>query len=772
MNRNIKETRLLLTRSRLRQAGITVKQAMAGRIRIRIKSLRRNETRAAWMRQHLLQGRDVTTVNTRLATGSVIIIFQPEGITIRSLLTEIFEQVVRPVKYAMPEPSPAFPVVGSRDYDCATPSSLTSKLRRIVLLTGFVIYAAIRSWIFKLPLAQNPMSLAAMVALAATAPLIREAAADLSKKKGISLRPFLAVGCIVTIAMGEAFTALEIIWVYNAAELTEDYVAERSRRAIRNILQVAPQNAFVMIDGMEMEIKVEDIRPGDIVAVHTGEKIPVDGEVTDGEALVDEASINGRAEATLRRTGDSVFAGTFVSQGTMFIVTVKTGEETYLAGIMRMVEDSMANKAPVEQKADELASRLMKIGFAATVTTLLVTADPLRALTVMLVMACPCATVLAAGTAVMAAVANAARRHILIKGGLYLETVGRADVYCFDKTGTLTMEQPEIINISSRTPSITEDRILSIAATAESHNQHPMARAILAAAKERGLSPEPHAVCNFKAGRGVFCTMRGGDNIYLVGNRPFMDEHDVDVRWFNRQVDRQVEAGNTVVYVAKNGKAQGMLGVANRVRPEAVKVLRCLRADGVKSIHLVTGDNQYVADTMMNVFDFDDCRAELLPEEKAQRVDELKNGNTVVMVGDGINDALALAHADIGVAMGAGGAEVAMEAADIALADSDLESLMKMRNLSHQTLAVIDQNHYLAVSTDLIGVALAMTGILSPIMAGMIHILHTGGILINSSRLLGWNPPDEPMARCRGCLGLCGKNGERCKEKTNGYPPD
>ena len=766
MNRNINQKHMLLTRARLRRVGITVKQAMVGRMRVRIKSLRRNEARAAWMRQHLLQAGDATTVTTRAATGSVIITFEPERATIRSLLTEIFEQVIHPTQYLIPEPSPAFSVAGARDCDCATPASLTTKLRRVILLTGFIVYAAIRSWIFKLPLAQNPLSLVAMVALAGTAPLIRDAAADLSRRKGVSLRPFLAAGCIVTIAMGEAFTALEIIWVYNVAELTEDYVAERSRRAIRRILEVAPPNAFVMIDGMEVEIKVADIRPDDIVAVHTGEKIPVDGVVTDGEALVDEASINGRAEAALRSAGDSVFAGTFVSQGTMFVKTVKTGEETYLAGIMRMVETSMANKAPVEQKADELASRLMKIGAAATVTTLLVTADPLRALTVMLVMACPCATVLAAGTAIMAAVANAARRHILIKGGLYLETVGKADVYCFDKTGTLTMEQPEIVNISSRTPSISEDHILAIAATAESHNKHPMARAILAAAKERGLSPEPHAVCNFQAGRGVFCTMRGGDNIYLVGNRPFMEEHDVNVQWFNRQAEQEIQAGNTVVYVAKNGKIQGLLGVTNRIRPEAVKVLRCLRADGVKAIHLVTGDVQHVADTMMNVFDFDDCRAELLPEEKADRVDELKNGNTVVMVGDGINDALALAHADIGVAMGAGGAEVAMEAADIALADSNLENLMKMRNLSHQAMTVIDQNHYLAVSTDLIGVALAMMGILSPIMAGMIHILHTGGILINSSRLLSWEPPDEPMAHCHGCSRkcLCGKG--KCDKKT------
>jgi cation-transporting P-type ATPase C len=550
--------------------------------------------------------------------------------------------------------------------------------------------------------------------------------------------------------MGQAFSALQILWIYNVAELTEEYVAQRSRQAIRDILEVTPANAFVMVDGMEVETPVGQIRPGDVVAVHTGERIPVDGAVDEGEALVDESSINGRSEAMLRQRGDQVFAGTILSQGVLFIKTVKTGEDTYLAHIMKMVEDSLANKAPVEQKADELAGRLMKIGFAATALTLLLTLDPMRALTVMLVMSCPCATVLAASSAITAALANAAKHSILIKGGLYLETVGKADIYCFDKTGTLTMDQPEVVAVFGRTPSISEETLLAMAATAESHNHHPMAKAILAAARERNLRPEPHAVCDFKAGRGVLCTV-GGDAVVLVGNRQFMDEHEVDIRWFEKKAEHQRALGNTVVYVARNGSVQGMLGVANPVRPEAVRVLNCLRRDGVQSLSLVTGDSQEIAESLMGVFPFDECRAELMPEEKAQRVDELRQNASVVMVGDGVNDALALARADIGVAMGAAGAEVAMEAADIALADSDLEGLMKVRNLSHRTMRTIDQNHYLAVSTDLIGAALAMLGFLSPVLAGLIHIAHTGGILLNSGRLLSWEPPVDPLDCCKRC---------------------
>ncbi|WP_448871259.1 heavy metal translocating P-type ATPase [Desulfobulbus propionicus] len=751
------EAPFLLTTGLLKKAGVSVKQAMPGRMRVRVAGLRGKDRQAGWMRDQLLQAAGVVSVEARPVSGSVIVIFNPREVTVRTLLTLIIQQVFRPLAgtdagtrtRTVAEPAPGCRQ-GCSACERQARAFFGAKLRRVVWLTGWMGYVVLRKWVFRLPLVQTPFSLLGVVALLGALPLAREAIIDITVKKKVTVTPFLAAGSLITIAMGQAFSALQILWIYNVAELTEEYVAQRSRQAIRDILQVAPANAFVMINGMEVETPVSRIRPGDVVAVHTGERIPVDGEVGEGEALVDESSINGRSEAMLRGRGDQVFAGTIISQGVMFIRTVKTGEDTYLAHVMKMVEDSLANKAPVEQKADQLAGRLMKIGFAATALTLLLTLDPMRALTVMLVMSCPCATVLAASSAITAALANAARHSILIKGGLYLETVGKADIYCFDKTGTLTMEQPEVIAVYGRTPSLSEEIILAMAATAESHNQHPMAKAILAAAGERELNPEPHAICDFKAGRGVLCTV-GGDAVILVGNRQFMDEHQVDVRWFDRKAARQRSMGNTVVYVARNGVVQGMLGIANPVRPEAVRVLNCLRRDGVKSLHLVTGDSREIAETLMDIFPFDECRAELMPEEKASRVDELKRWASVVMVGDGVNDALALARADIGVAMGAAGAEVAMEAADIALADSDLQGLMKVRNLSHQTMRVIDQNHYLAVSTDLIGAALAMLGFLSPVLAGMIHIFHTGGILLNSGRLLHWQPPVEPLECCRRC---------------------
>ncbi len=730
----MKKNDLLLSRIQLQRNGIRVRQSASGRMRIQAADIKNNREKSHWMRSCIQKKTGIISVETRPRTGSIIVRFQPGHTTPQSILKTVLSQILQPESFgSLPDHETTAKI---SDYPDAGQNPRTKK---ILFLSGIMGYALARNWIFRMALAQNPLSFLGLTAIFSTIPLVREAISDTMEKKSITVKPFLAGGALVTIFMGEAFSALQLLWIYHVAEATEDYVAEKSRKAIRNILEVTPAKAYVVVNGMEMETAMEDIRPGDIVAVHTGEKIPVDGIISKGEALVDEASINGRSEAICKTTGDSVYAGTFISQGTLFIKTKKTGQDTYLFGIIRMVEESLANKAPVEQKADELASRLLKIGFAATIGTLILTMDPLRALTVMLVMSCPCATVLAASSAVTAALANAAKRSILIKGGLYLEQIGNTHVYCFDKTGTLTQDLPQIMSITRRTPSIKENTLLSLAATAESHNKHPLAKAILTEAKARGLDISPHAACEFMPGRGVSCHI-GDDTDILVGNAAFMEENQMDISWFAKKSAAETSKGRTVVYIGKNGKILGMLAIANPIRPEAVEVLNSLKKDGAAAMYLVTGDSEKVAQSMMQEFSFDQFRASLLPEEKADWVEELQKNHSVVMVGDGVNDALALAKADIGIAMGTGGAEAALEAGDIALADGNMEGLLTLKNLSRKTMQVIDQNHYFAVGTDLLGVFFGMAGILSPVMAGMIHIFHTTGILVNSARLLTWEP--------------------------------
>jgi len=704
-----------------------------GRLRIKVAFIRLHAGMAAHVSHWLAGQTGVVRAEARPITGSVIISFDPEK-TAPGDLIELLQNGLKVCEES------------GRDYGAQTAPRglqhnhpLRGGLLHLVAITGYSVYVLVRRLVFRSAVAQGPLSLTGVVAAVGSFPLMRHAWQDLRTRKGITLFPFLAGTCLLAIVMGEALTALEVIWISGLSMLLEGYVTDRSRRAIREALQVTTRNAFVLVGQREREIRAEEVRPGDTVVVHTSEKIPVDGVVLRGEALVDEASITGRAGLELRAVKHRVYAGTIVHQGLIYVLAEKVGEETYLNRILQMVQDSLANRAPAETAADVLAGRLVRLGALATVGTAVVTGSFMRAFTVLLVVSCPCASALAASTAVSAALANAARRSILIKGGLYLENAGKADCFCFDKTGTLTIGQPRVVEVMPRTARQDPASILALAAAAEAHNTHPLAMAIIQEAKMRDITIPSHAVCDFVLGRGVRARMQG--KTILVGNAQFMEDSGVDVTYFTKKAMRLVEAGHTVIYVARNKTLQGIIGVANAVRSGTDGVLNWLKKNGVSRLVLITGDTEPVARAMARDLGFDDFGAALLPEEKAIFVEGLaRAGRRVAMVGDGVNDALAISKADIGIAMGAGGAEVAIEAADIALLDSNMERLVTLRQMSRQTLRVIEQNHWLAVSTNVAGVALGAAGAITPIMGGFLHIVHTLGIMLNSSRLLGWEP--------------------------------
>ena len=426
-------------------------------------------------------------------------------------------------------------------------------------------------------------------------------------------------------------------------------------------------------------------------------------------------------------------------QGVIQVRADEVGDRTYLARVLKMVEDSLANRAPVEGVADRLAANLVKLGFVVTGGTLLLTGSLWRAFTVMLVMACPCATVLAASTAVSAAIGAASRRNILIKGGRYLEAVGQTDTVCFDKTGTLTTNEPELVRIVSL-DGVDEERLLQLAVSVEIHNHHPLARAIKTEADDRGVEPRAHTVCEYFLGMGMRAEVDGRE--VLVGNRKLLDGRDVPLHGAATRAAGLRRRGRTVLYVAEGGEVLGLLAFDNMIRPEAREVVVRLEEGGAKRTVLITGDEQNTATELAGRLGIAERHASVLPEEKADIVDALqKEGASVLMVGDGVNDALALRRADVGVAMGAGGSEVAVEAADIALVNDDLAGLVYVQSLSQATLKVVHQNFWIATGSNLAGVALGAMGFLTPVMAGMLHIVHSLGVLANSGRLLRYEPP-------------------------------
>lgn len=719
----------------------SVKQDIPGRLRLRVQGLRHNRALAKWLETEL-GGLAGVRIDARFRSGSLVLTFAPATGLRRQLLAQLQTLTATgPLAAPLALASGHCDLVCSRCHpDRRDPPSLVRQVIGVVALTLYVAWVALRQGLLKKPVSEAPLSLTSAVALVAAYPLLRHAWDDLRSGRHKSLFPFLAATCFLAIFLGQALTALEVIWILRIGLLLEDYVGRRSHRAIREILELTQKQAFILVDGVEVEIPVEQIHAGATVVCHPGEKIPVDGLILNGEALVDEAPVTGRAEPEMRHAGDSVYAGTIIYQGVIFVRAERVGDATYLCRILHLVESSLSNRAPAEKRADMLANRLMKLGLVAVSGTLLLTLSPTRAFTVLLVLACPCATVLAASTAVSAALANAARNQVLIKGGYYLEQIAEADCFCFDKTGTLTLETPTLISVTPRSARQNPDRLLALAAAAERHTQHPMARAIVAAAQERGLNLPVHAQCHFVIGRGVAALIDGAE--VLVGNDKWMQDNAVAIDSLAQAAREQAELGYSLVYVARAGRVSGLLAIANPVRPRAAAVLAWLRADGVKEMHLVTGDTDRMARAVAEQFAFDSWRAELLPEDKARYLKELEaTHERIVMVGDGVNDALALANARVGIAMGAGGAEVAIEAADIALADSALERLVKLRQLSRKTLRTIEQNHQLAMWTNLGGVIFGAAGLLTPLMAGALHIVHTLGIVVNSGRLLGWDSP-------------------------------
>ena len=728
---------------------IAVRHALPGRIRYRLPRLRRHRGVAAPLSDMLNTTEGVLRARVNPKCDAVIVRFDPQSLT-QQALTRTLEDFWRTRVSSVVATAQQVPARS----DDPRRSELTSAKRRFIGLSILGTGVFVRTVLLALPVAQTLFSpLGAIIALAAL-PLVRSGLSDIRERR-LSLESFLGGSIIAAVAAGEALAAFEILWITSAGNLLKAWITERSRRAIRDILDITEKETYILVDGVEVSVAVDQVKPGDTVVLHTGEKIAVDGRVVQGGALVDEASITGMSEPVAKANGDLVYAGTFVRQGVIYIYAEAVGDRTYLSRILNMVEDSLETRAPVEGVADQLAQNLIKTGFVVTLATLAITGSLWRAFAVMLVMACPCATILAASTAISAAISAAARRHILIKGGRYLEEVDKVDTICFDKTGTLTSNQPEIrqlINLNG----LSEDQLIQLAYSTEIHNSHPVALAIRDEARRRGITAIQHDVCEYILGKGVRSVIHGDE--VLVGNHKLLGHFDIAHSVVDDFLERNKQYGLTQVFIAKNGEILGIIGFANRERSDLNPLINHLKGRGIRRTAMITGDSKYTALEMACRLNFDECRYSVLPEEKADIVTALRaKGHRVLMVGDGINDALALAEADIGVAMGAGGSEVAIEAADIALVKDDLAGVIYVRDLSRETMRVVHQNFWIATGSNIAGVVLGALGLLSPVMAGLVHITHTLGILANSSRLLFFDPPrllpeeikGEPTERAR-----------------------
>jgi manganese/zinc-transporting P-type ATPase C len=475
------------------------------------------------------------------------------------------------------------------------------------------------------------------------------------------------------------------------------------------------------------------------VIARAGRKISVDGIVASGEATINEAPITGESMPAVRRIGDTVYAGTVLLGGAIAIHVTSVGSDTLVGKLIERVEEAHALRPRIQTLGDRFARQVVPSSFVAAAAVLVITRDPRRALTMLLV-ACPCAAGLATPTAVSASLGNAARRGILVKGGAHLESMAALDTVAFDKTGTLTDSHATVSRVVPSARGYTEGRVLHLAARAETHSQHPLAAAILACAGVHRDARDGDDEFELLAGKGV--RARWDEQEVLVGSRRLLEDLEVDISPQDERLFRsRIQEDETVAYVVHQRRLVGALGICVQVRPEARAALANLRQAGVSRIVILTGDHDGVARHVASAIGVSEWQSRLLPEDKFDAINTMRaSGRKVAMVGDGVNDASALAIADVGFAMGAAGSDVAVEAADVALASDDLRQLADVIDISRKTMRVIRQNYAIAVGVNSAGLLFAATASINPILAAMLHNLSTLLVVFNSSRLIHYEP--------------------------------
>jgi cation-transporting P-type ATPase C len=608
---------------------------------------------------------------------------------------------------------------------------------RIGVTTATLAYSQLSGAARKMPTGILPrfLSLPALTALSLAAPIFRSGGHSLLTTLRPNADTLSATAILASVMAGRGWSALTIIWLADIAELLTAYTMGRTRGAIREMLSVGEDVVWrVREDGVEERVPLQELRVRDRIMVHTGEKISVDGVVVAGEAAVDQASITGEFMPMSKSDGDQVFAGTVVKNGRIEVVAEKVGDQTAVARIVHLVEEATHRKASVQNIADRISAQLIPINFALAAIVYAVTRNAGRALN-MLIIDYSCGVRLSTATALSAAICTAARNGILVKGSNYLELLSEADTLVFDKTGTVTEGQPEVTTLVTVREDVTSKQLLQLAASAEESSTHPLAAAILDKTRRSGLPIPRHTDTNVFTARGVETRVDG--RLIRVGSRRFMRELDVDLAVAGDTVQRLVRGGEGIVYIADQDGLIGVVGIQDRLRQNMKKALNRLRHIGMDDIILLTGDVEQHAEIVATRMAMDGFKAEVLPDDKAETVLKLQSrGTHVIMVGDGINDAPALAYADVGIAMGGTRTDIAMEAADITITVDEPLMIPAVIHLANRTMRTIRQNFFTSIGVNSLGIVLAAAGVLPVFWGAVLHNSCTVAVVLNSSRLL------------------------------------
>ena len=546
-------------------------------------------------------------------------------------------------------------------------------------------------------------------------------------KRQIISHTLMTLGVIAALVVGQWVTAALVVVFMRIGDYVENFTTESARRAVKELTALAPQTARVDQMGLEVELPISQVKLGDIVIVRPGEKIPVDGEVIGGQATIDQAAITGESMPVEAAKGTHVFAATIAKLGSLRIRTERIGVDTTFGRVVKMVEEAEAHRADVQRVADKFSAWYLPVVAAIAALTFLFTRNPLSTAAVLLV-ACSCSFALATPVAMLASVGASAKRGLLIKGGKYLELLARADVLLVDKTGTLTLGQPQVTDVISLN-GLSRADLLGLAASAERYSEHPLAEAVRALAREEKIAlSEPK---DFEAvpGHGVRAVIDA--HPVAIGNQRMIPNAA------SLPITAELEAqGKTLLFMERDQELVGVFGASDTLRSEVPAALAAARSLGIHHIELLTGDNERTASALAEKLGVE-YRANLLPEIKIDVVKEYQaKGHIVVMIGDGVNDAPALAQANVGIAMGAAGTDVAIEAAHIALMREDWNLVPDVLKIAKRTMRIVKMNLAFTTVYNVVGLSLAALGILPPVLAAAAQSLPDIGIMGNSARLL------------------------------------
>lgn len=596
------------------------------------------------------------------------------------------------------------------------------------IIGGFFLIASFVIPLFGISLVFDPAWITIFIS---GIPLVYSAIKKLIKNKGISKISsalLISIAMIAAILIDDLFAAAEVAFIMAIGEILEELTTNKAKKGLKKLINLAPTQGRKIQDGNEIIVNAEEILEGDILRIFPGEAIPVDGIIVNGETSVDQSIMTGESIPVDKNIGEEVFCGTINCFGTIDIKATKVGENSSLQRLIKMVKEAENKKAPMQRIADKWASILVPVALLVAIITFILTKDINRAVTVLVVF-CPCALVLATPTAIMAAIGQATKHGVIIKSGEALEKMGKVDTVAFDKTGTITFGKLEVSDVIC-TSEITKDELIKITASVESKSEHPLGKAIVDFAKKSNIKLLETSDFKMQSGKGVaakiFFEENQNEKLIFCGNEKFLEENNFLI---NQDVKKQIEElrlqGKASILVAtKNSSENDVLGIialSDVLRPEVYSILTRLEKMQTESI-LLTGDNEKTANYFASLSGIKNIFANLLPEQKVQKIIELQtNGKNVCMIGDGVNDAPALKIATVGISMASMGSDIAIEASDIALMSDDISKIPYLKKLSVATVKTIKFSIFLSMFINFLGIILSVLGLLNPTTGALVH---------------------------------------------------